>query len=167
MLASSAAAASGQTSSENHGGFFSPQVNLDGEALFSEVGKFIVEKLPEPADGAAQKDIFDSLENGIVTAALRRTNGNKQAAANLLGLYRPRLYGMIKRHNIEEKKQKKTIADKISAIVFFVFRFFILYYDALSSRKVWDDINLKDWRRLVYCRWFSLRRLLPRRFLSN
>ncbi len=79
------------------------QTNLDGEALFTEVGKFIVEKLPEPEDGAEQKDIFDSLENGIVTAALRRTKGNKQAAANLLGLYRPRLYGMIKRHNIEEK----------------------------------------------------------------
>ncbi len=93
----------GQTTSENHVGFFPPQVNLDGEALFAEVGKFIVGKLPEPADGAAQKDIFDSLESGIVTAALRRTNGNKQAAANLLGLYRPRLYGMIKRHNIEEK----------------------------------------------------------------
>lgn len=78
-------------------------INLEGEALFEEVGKFIVEKLPEPVDGAEQKDIFDSLENGIVTAALKRTNGNKQAAANLLGLYRPRLYGMIKRHKIEEK----------------------------------------------------------------
>lgn len=87
----------------NNGGNSLSHVNLDGEALFAEVGKFIVEKLPEPVDGAEQKDIFDSLENGIVTAALKRTNGNKQAAANLLGLYRPRLYGMIKRHNIEEK----------------------------------------------------------------
>ena len=103
MLSSAAAAAGSQTSAERHGGFFPPQINLDGDALFSEVGKFIVEKLPEPEDGADQKDIFDSLESGIVTAALRRTNGNKQAAANLLGLYRPRLYGMIKRHNIEEK----------------------------------------------------------------
>jgi len=86
---------------ENNGWLNS--VNLDGDALFQEVGKFIIEKLPEPVDGAEQKDIFDSLESGIVTAALKRTNGNKQAAANLLGLYRPRLYGMIKRHNIEEK----------------------------------------------------------------
>jgi transcriptional regulator of acetoin/glycerol metabolism len=38
-----------------------------------------------------------------VLAALKRTRGNKQAAANLLGLYRPRLYGMIKRHNLEER----------------------------------------------------------------
>jgi len=77
--------------------------DLDGEKLFEEVGKLIVENLPEPADGVEQKDVFDSLETGVVLAALRRTNGNKQAAANLLGLYRPRLYGMIKRHNLEER----------------------------------------------------------------
>ncbi|HEY0427649.1 MAG TPA: sigma-54 dependent transcriptional regulator [Pyrinomonadaceae bacterium] len=77
--------------------------NLSGEALFEEVGKFIVEKLPEPEEGEEQKDVFNSLENGVVLAALKRTNGNKQAAANLLGLYRPRLYGMIKRHNLEDK----------------------------------------------------------------
>ena len=77
--------------------------NLTGEALFEEIGKFIVEKLPEPDDSEEQRDVFNSLENGVVLAALRRTNGNKQAAANLLGLYRPRLYGMIKRHNLDEK----------------------------------------------------------------
>ena len=77
--------------------------NLEGEKLFEEVGKYIVDKLTEPEEGEDQKDVFNSIENGVVLAALRRTNGNKQAAANLLGLYRPRLYGMIKRHNLEEK----------------------------------------------------------------
>jgi two-component system response regulator AtoC len=77
--------------------------DLSGEELFEKVGKFIVEKLTEPEEGAEQKDVFNSLENGVVLAALKRTNGNKQAAANLLGLYRPRLYGMIKRHNLEDK----------------------------------------------------------------
>ncbi len=76
---------------------------LTGEELFEKVGKFIVENLPEPVDGAEQSDVFNSLESGVVLAALKRTNGNKQAAANLLGLYRPRLYGMIKRHNIDDK----------------------------------------------------------------
>ncbi|HVE56302.1 MAG TPA: sigma-54 dependent transcriptional regulator, partial [Pyrinomonadaceae bacterium] len=56
--------------------------DLDGEKLFEEVGKIIVENLPEPAEGVEQKDVFDSLETGVVLAALRRTNGNKQAAAN-------------------------------------------------------------------------------------
>lgn len=89
--------------SESAGHGFLINKELSGEALFEEVGKFIVEKLPEPEDGEEQKDVFNSLENGVVLAALKRTNGNKQAAANLLGLYRPRLYGMIKRHNLEDK----------------------------------------------------------------
>ncbi|MGI8494520.1 MAG: sigma-54-dependent transcriptional regulator [Pyrinomonadaceae bacterium] len=75
----------------------------EGEELFEEIGKLIVSKLSDPSDSDEQKDVFNSLEHGVVLAALRRTGGNKQAAANLLGLYRPRLYGMIKRHNIDDK----------------------------------------------------------------
>lgn len=78
-------------------------LDLGGEALFEEFGKLVVDRLNEPAEGTEQADVFNSLESGIVLAALRRTRGNKQAAANLLGLYRPRLYGMIKRHNLEER----------------------------------------------------------------
>jgi two-component system, NtrC family, response regulator AtoC len=78
--------------------------NIAAEQLFEEVGKFIVERLPDPVDGETQKDVFNEIENGVVMAALKRTRGNKQAAANLLGLYRPRLYGMIKRHNLEGKQ---------------------------------------------------------------
>lgn len=78
-------------------------LRLEGEDLFSEVGKLIVERLPDPVDGETQNDVFDGIESGVVVAALSRTNGNKQAAANLLGLYRPRLYGMIKRHKLEDK----------------------------------------------------------------
>jgi DNA-binding NtrC family response regulator len=68
-----------------------------------DIGRLIVSKIPEPEDGTEQKDIFNELESTVVLAALKRTKGNKQAAAQLLGLYRPRLYGMIKRHNLEEK----------------------------------------------------------------
>lgn len=88
---------------ENNGNGSLANIDLSGDELFEEVGKFIVEKLPEPEDGAEQNDVFNLIENGVVLAALKRTNGNKQAAANLLGLYRPRLYGMIKRHNLEDK----------------------------------------------------------------
>ena len=91
----------GERESATNGDNLLTQKNLSKEDLFREVGKFIVERLDEPEEGAEQDDVFNSIENGVVTAALKRTNGNKQAAANLLGLYRPRLYGMIKRHNIE------------------------------------------------------------------
>ncbi len=80
-----------------------PTQGLSGEALFEEIGKLVVDSLEEPSDGAEQNDVFNELESGVVLAALRRTRGNKQAAANLLGLYRPRLYGMIKRHSLEER----------------------------------------------------------------
>lgn len=83
------------------------QSNMSNDELFEKIGQFIVQKLPEPEDGIEQKDIFNSLENVVVTAALERTNGNKQAAANLLGLYRPRLYGMIKRHEIGSSEGKR------------------------------------------------------------
>ena len=77
-------------------------IGLSGEELFAEIGRYIVENLEEPVEGADQSDVFNNLESGVVLAALKRTRGNKQAAANLLGLYRPRLYGMIKRHKLEE-----------------------------------------------------------------
>ncbi len=73
------------------------------EEMFNEVSKMIVDKLPEPDGSGENPDVFDYIESGIVVAALQRTNGNKQAAANLLGLYRPRLYGMIKRHKLENR----------------------------------------------------------------
>lgn len=76
-------------------------IDLEGAELFEEIGRFIVDRLSEPSEGSEQKDVFNDIESGVVLAALKRTRGNKQAAANLLGLYRPRLYGMIKRHNLE------------------------------------------------------------------
>jgi transcriptional regulator of acetoin/glycerol metabolism len=78
-------------------------INLEGDELFEEIGRFIVDRLSEPVEGSDQKDVFNDIESGVVLAALKRTRGNKQAAANLLGLYRPRLYGMIKRHNLEDR----------------------------------------------------------------
>ncbi|MEJ7847021.1 MAG: sigma-54 dependent transcriptional regulator [Pyrinomonadaceae bacterium] len=78
-------------------------LNASAENVYEEVGKFIVQNLQEPVDGTEQSDVFNEIESGVVLAALKRTRGNKQAAANLLGLYRPRLYGMIKRHKLEER----------------------------------------------------------------
>jgi transcriptional regulator with PAS, ATPase and Fis domain len=46
-------------------------------------------------------DIFEKIESSVLKAALEKTKQNKKAAANLLGIYRPRLYGMIKKYNLE------------------------------------------------------------------
>ena len=87
----------------SNGGHTDLSVELSGEEMFDEVGKFIVERLPEPKSNDNLDDVFNSIESSVVLAALKRTKGNKQAAANLLGLYRPRLYGMIKRHKLDGK----------------------------------------------------------------
>lgn len=72
------------------------------EKFFEKIGELIVQKIPADRDDDenGKNDVFSSIEKSVVSAALRKTDGNKQAAANLLGLYRPRLYGMIKRYNI-------------------------------------------------------------------
>jgi transcriptional regulator with PAS, ATPase and Fis domain len=75
---------------------------LDDSTIFETTGRMIVDRLPEVTEGADRKDVFDQVEKSIAIAALHRTGGNKQAAANLLGIYRPRLYGILKRHEITE-----------------------------------------------------------------
>jgi DNA-binding NtrC family response regulator len=65
-----------------------------------QIGKLIVGKVPDPKGGLAPEDLFEKVEGVIVSAALERTRNNKQAAANLLGVYRPRLYSMIRKHNL-------------------------------------------------------------------
>jgi DNA-binding NtrC family response regulator len=70
------------------------------ETSFEAIGRIIVDKVPEPKSGAEAVDVFAEVERAVVSAALTRTRGNKQAAANLLGIYRPRLYSLIKRHKL-------------------------------------------------------------------
>lgn len=73
---------------------------------FEEIGRIIVDKVTDPKSGGPSVEVFPEVERAIVSAALKRTKGNKQAAANLLGLYRPRLYSMIKKHNLTSASQQ-------------------------------------------------------------
>ncbi len=72
------------------------------ELTLEQLARLIVNKMPSPKTGGSRVDIFTQLEGAIVRAALERTRGNKQAAANLLGLYRPRLYSMLRKHNLHD-----------------------------------------------------------------
>ena len=79
-----------------------PREKVNRDLNFDDLCRLLVSKLPPPGPEDDQPNIFERLEGGIVQAALERTKGNKQAAANLLGLYRPRLYSIIKKHNLAE-----------------------------------------------------------------
>jgi DNA-binding NtrC family response regulator len=72
------------------------------DLTLEQLARLIVNKMPSPKSGGTRVDVFTQLEGAIVRAALDRTRGNKQAAANLLGLYRPRLYSMLRKHNLHD-----------------------------------------------------------------
>ncbi|HEY7547313.1 MAG TPA: sigma 54-interacting transcriptional regulator, partial [Blastocatellia bacterium] len=73
---------------------------------FDEIGQIIVDKVPDPKSGEPSFEVFAEVERAIISAALKRTKGNKQAAANLLSLYRPRLYSMIRKHKLMSPPQQ-------------------------------------------------------------
>lgn len=45
---------------------------------------------------------LEEIEREVIFQTLRRTKGNKQAAANALGIYRPRLYSKIRKYKLTE-----------------------------------------------------------------
>jgi DNA-binding NtrC family response regulator len=62
--------------------------------------------LPEGAAAGSNWDVpanmsLEDIERLVIEKTLQRTGGNKQAAANLLGIYRPRLYSKIRKYNID------------------------------------------------------------------
>src|SRR5205814_6293131 len=63
---------------------------------------------PSAAAPAMQWDVppnmtLEDIEKFVIERTLQRTGGNKQKAANLLGIYRPRLYSKIRKYRIGEQ----------------------------------------------------------------
>jgi DNA-binding NtrC family response regulator len=60
---------------------------------------------------------LEEIERIVITRTLERTAGNKLAAAQMLGIHRPRLYHKIRKYKIHVPRQssKKTKPEKISA----------------------------------------------------
>lgn len=75
-------------------------VPAPAEMELLDLCRIIVNRAPWAEVNGAALDLFAQLEGPLVNAALERTRGNKQAAANLLGIYRPRLYSIIKKHSL-------------------------------------------------------------------
>ncbi|MBO0720703.1 MAG: sigma-54-dependent Fis family transcriptional regulator [Blastocatellia bacterium] len=73
--------------------------------------------------GEASSDAFyvppnmtlEEIERLVIAQTLQRTRGNKQAAAQILGIYRPRLYSKIRKYKIqvsrEPRKRAKTASE--------------------------------------------------------
>jgi DNA-binding NtrC family response regulator len=50
---------------------------------------------------------LEQIEKLVIEQTLKRTNGNKQAAAQILDIYRPRLYSKIRKYNIEVPREAR------------------------------------------------------------
>lgn len=65
--------------------------------------------------GSIQPDAFyvppnmtlEDIERNVISQTLQRTHGNKQAAAQILGIYRPRLYSKIRKYKIQVAREPK------------------------------------------------------------
>ena len=75
----------------------------DHETTIEGLCKQIVTQIPVPKTGEPLRELFKELEVYLAKAALERTHGNKQAAAKLLGIYRPRLYHLLKQAGTREE----------------------------------------------------------------
>lgn len=76
------------------------QLNSDNFS-WENLGETIISQINDKKLDEMNNDIFEKIESSVLKAALEKTRQNKKAAANLLGIYRPRLYGMIKKYNLE------------------------------------------------------------------
>jgi len=54
------------------------------------------------------------IERIVISKTLQQTHGNKQAAAQILGIYRPRLYNKIKKYNIETGRRRRRKVKSVS-----------------------------------------------------
>ena len=83
---------------------------LERSVILSAGKEITLQDLPEmfqrpqassaPHDVAAVPHTLAESERLAIVQALEQTNGNKAAAASILGVYRPTLYGKIKKHKL-------------------------------------------------------------------
>lgn len=64
--------------------------------------------IPKPNEADNEATSLDEIERKAILNALNKTNWNKQAAAKLLNIYRPRLYSLMKKHAIEDLSGNST-----------------------------------------------------------
>ncbi len=81
----------------------------------------IISKVPEPKPDSSMNELFRQIEVYLAHAAVKRTGGNKQAAASLLGIYRPRLYSLLRKESetaeVNEISEESENDLKLSAAV--------------------------------------------------
>jgi DNA-binding NtrC family response regulator len=85
---------------------------IERAVIVAEGGQILARDLPDFGDqpaivqaappGNHGELTLAEIERQAIVDALERTNGNKRAAASLLGVYRPTLYGKIRKYKLSE-----------------------------------------------------------------
>ena len=97
---------------------------IERAVLLAKGNRIEPEDLPfgaQSQDGAA--DLFyvppdmtlEEIEKLVIEQTLKRTQGNKQQAAAVLGIYRPRLYSKIRKYKIQVPREPRKRAKKSAA----------------------------------------------------
>lgn len=80
-----------------------------GENIEASDLPFTATEAPQPSSGGGTSEFhvppemkLEDIEREVIYQTLKRTKGNKQAAATALGIYRPRLYSKIRKYNLTE-----------------------------------------------------------------
>ncbi len=80
-----------------------------GENIEASDLPFTATEAPQPSGGGGASEFYvppemklEDIEREVIYQTLKRTKGNKQAAATALGIYRPRLYSKIRKYNLTE-----------------------------------------------------------------
>ncbi|HKS42928.1 MAG TPA: sigma-54 dependent transcriptional regulator [Blastocatellia bacterium] len=80
-----------------------------GENIEASDLPFTATEAPQPSSGGSTTEFYvppemklEDIEREVIYQTLKRTKGNKQAAATALGIYRPRLYSKIRKYNLTE-----------------------------------------------------------------
>jgi DNA-binding NtrC family response regulator len=72
---------------------------------------FALSDLALPSSGVNFNELVDTYESKLISSALSQTNGNKKAAAKLLGLNRTTLVEKIKKKGLESKIEVLVVGD--------------------------------------------------------
>ena len=91
-----------------------PSLVTEKDYSIEELCNMIIDRVTEPKPGAPMNELFGQIEVYLARAAVKRTGGNKQAAAHLLGIYRPRLYSLLRK---EDAAARMTDAEEGTASV--------------------------------------------------
>jgi DNA-binding NtrC family response regulator len=81
----------------------------EGPNIFADGGAWQVEELSAPAKQLTLREVRDRVEKGMISEAVDNCGGNIVKASELLGVSRPALYDLMKKHGLFKPAVRQTL----------------------------------------------------------